>query len=111
MKFIFKFILVALAIMGVAYLVPGFIVVSFWSALLLAVVMAVINTLVRPILIVLTLPITILTLGIFILILNALLLWFGSSLVFGVSIESFAAAFWGSILISLASWIINSWLE
>lgn len=69
-------ILNAVALLVVAYVLPGIFVASFWSALLAALVLGLLNALVKPILILLTLPITVITLGLFLLVLNALVFWF-----------------------------------
>lgn len=104
MKFFLRLALNALGVLGVSYLIPGFNVSSFVAAFLFAIVFGVINALVRPLLILLTLPLNILTLGIATLFINALLFWLASTISFGVTIGDFAAAFWGGLLV----WIIGS---
>ena len=88
-----------------ALYVPGLEVTTWGAALIFAMVLGVINAVVKPVIIILTLPITILTIGLFTLVLNALLFWLASSLVFGVEVETFAAAFWSALLLSIASWL------
>ncbi len=91
------------------YVLPGITVSSFGSALVTALVLGLINTIIRPILVLLTLPITLLTLGIFILVINALLFWMVASFVPGFQVQGFWAAFWGAILYSIISTLV-SWL-
>jgi putative membrane protein len=93
------------AILLAAYVVPGVTVAGFGTALLAAVVLGAINLIVKPLLFILTLPVTLITFGLFSFVLNALLLWFAASLIPGFSIESFIAAFLGSFLIAGVQWI------
>lgn len=101
----------AAGLLLVAYLVPGVRVDGFYAALVVALVLGVLNALVRPILIFLTLPINILTLGLFTLVINALLLWFVSTVVKGLHVDGFAAAFWGALVLWAVSWITNALLR
>lgn len=107
-SFILRLVVNALAILGIAYIVPQFSVSSFWTALLFAVVLGVINAFIRPVVHLLSLPVTIATLGLFSLVINALLFWLASKFVFGVEIESFAAAFWGALILTLVSWATSA---
>lgn len=100
MILILRWVLYALAVMLVAWIIPGISVENFQSALLLSFIIAIINVLIRPILQFITLPINFLTLGIFGLILNALLLMLAGYFAPGVSIEGFLAAFLGSLLLA-----------
>ena len=84
MRFILRLIINSGVILLVAYFIPGIQVSSFWAALFLAVVMGVINALIRPIIILLTLPINLLTLGLLTLVINALMFWMASAFVIGV---------------------------
>jgi putative membrane protein len=93
----------ALALLAVAYLLPGVSVDDFGSALIAALVLGLINTLVRPLLILLTLPITVVTLGLFLLILNGLLFWFAGSILSGFHVEGFWYALFGALLYSIIS--------
>lgn len=95
-----------IAILVAAYLIPG-VTVTFIGALVLAIVLAIINLFIRPVLRILTLPLTILTLGIFSLILNALLVMLAAAVVPGVAIAGFWAAFFFAILISLINAVFN----
>ena len=87
--------------MGVAYLYQGFAVTSFSAALIAALVLGALNLVVRPILVLLTLPVTLVTLGLFLFVVNALMFWAAASLVSGVSVNGFGAALIGSLLYSL----------
>lgn len=108
MFFIFRLFIPMIAILIIAYLFPGLIWVdSFWAALVTAFLLGIVNAIVRPILVFFTFPITILTLGLFLLILNGLMLWLVSALVSGFHVEGFWGAVLGSILISLVSWILS----
>lgn len=111
MYLLLRWILNALGVMLVAYLVPGIVVSSFFSALIVALVLGILNALIRPILIFLTLPINILTLGLFTLVINGLLLWFVSSVVKGFAVSGFGAAFWGAIVLWLIGWLTSALLK
>ena len=99
----------ALCIMFVSWVIPGITISSFTTALIAAVVIAIVNVVIKPVLILLTLPINILTLGVFILVINALLFMFVAYLVPGVEIDGFWSAFLGAIVLSILS-IGISWL-
>lgn len=108
MRLLVLWVLNAVAILIVAYLVPGIHVDSFWVALLVAVVLGLLNAVLKPILILLTLPITLLTLGLFVLVINALVLLVVSALVPGFSVDGFWAAVLGGIVLALVHAIFNS---
>jgi putative membrane protein len=96
-------ILNAVALLAVAYVLPGIVIASFWSAMGAALVLGLLNTLVKPLLILLTLPITVVTLGLFLLVLNALLFWLAGSLFKGFQVEGFWWAVAGAVLYSVIS--------
>jgi putative membrane protein len=100
-------ILNAVALLVVAYLLPGIAVASFGSALIAALVLGLLNMLVKPVLVLLTLPITIITLGLFLLVLNALLFWFAGSVLKGFQVNGFWWAVGGAILYSLISGLLS----
>ena len=108
MKLLLRWLLGAAALMLIAYFVPGIAVSSFYAALVAALILGLINALIRPLLILLTLPVNILTLGLFTLVINALMFWLASSVVKGFFVAGFWPAFWGALLMCLASWILNS---
>ena len=97
-----------LALIAVAYLLPGVSVSSFGTALVAALVLGFVNTVIRPILILLTLPATILTLGLFILVINGLLFWFVGSFLQGFVVAGFWWGVLGAILYSLVSWALSA---
>jgi putative membrane protein len=103
-------ILNAVALLVVAYVLPGIYVASFWSALLAALVLGFLNALVKPILILLTLPITVITLGLFLLVLNALVFWFAGSMFKGFQVDGFWWAVAGALLYSLVAGLFSSLL-
>ncbi len=111
MFFIVRLIVNMVAILIISHLFPKLIWVDgFGSALVAAFLLGIVNTIIRPILILLTLPLTLLTLGIFLLIINGLMLWLVSALVGGFYVNGFWGAVFGSILISLVSWILSRFL-
>ncbi len=101
----------ALIIMAAAYLIPGVFVGSFWVALVAALVLGLLNFLVRPVLLILTLPITILTLGLFSLVINGLMIMLLGALVPGFSVAGLWSAILFSVVVSVANYIIavNKW--
>lgn len=97
----------ALAVMLVAFLVPGVAVRSFPYAFGAALVLALVNALIRPLFLLLSLPVNILTLGLFTFVINALMFWLASSVAPGFRVEGFAAAFWGALVFWIVSWLTN----
>ncbi len=104
-----RWIVNAAALLLVAYLYPGVHVEGFLPALVAALVLGLLNAVVRPILVILTLPVTILTLGLFLFVLNALLFWFVAEIVHGFQVTGFVGALVGSILYSLIT-LVTSWI-
>jgi putative membrane protein len=104
MKLLARFLLSVLSILLAAYIVPGIVVDGLYAAIIVAIILGALNLTVKPILFVLTLPITILTFGIFALVLNALILWFIGTFVQGFAVGGFLPALLGSIIISIVSW-------
>ncbi len=100
----------ALSVYAAAYLVPGVQIANAWSAFVAALVIGLINALVRPILLLLTLPINLLTLGLFTLVINALMFWLASSIAKGFVVADFRAAFFGALVYWLVSWFVNGLL-
>lgn len=100
-----RWFLNALALLIVSQLVPGFVVTSFYSALVASLVLGLANATVRPILLLMTLPLSVLTLGVFTLVLNALIILLVATIVKNFEIQSFSAAFWGGIILWLISWL------
>jgi putative membrane protein len=107
MSLILVWILDAVALLVVAYLLPGITVASFGSALVAALVLGLLNMLVKPVLVLLTLPITVITLGLFLIVLNALLFWFAGTILRGFQVSGFWWAVGGAILYSLISGLLS----
>lgn len=110
MRLLAIWIINAGALLLLPYLVPSIRVASLGTALVVALVLGLINTLLRPLLILLTLPVTLLTLGLFIFVINALLFQLAANLVRGFEVGGFGPALLGSILYSLVSWALSSLL-
>jgi putative membrane protein len=106
-RLIARLLLTALGVMLVAYLVPGVAVAGFWVAVIAALIIGLINALVRPVLQVLALPITILTLGLFSLIVNAACFGLAAWLVPGFTVAGFGPALWGALTMSVYGWVVN----
>jgi putative membrane protein len=111
MGFVLRILVNAAALWVAAQLIPGITLRDLTSTLLAALVLGIINAFVRPILIVLTLPVTLLTLGLFIFVLNAFCLWLTSRLVPGFVVDGFAAALLGALVISVASWLLTAFVS
>ena len=108
MKLLLKWLLSAAALLLVAYLYSGVEVRSFGSALIAAFVIGLFNTVLRPVLVLLTLPVTIVTLGLFLFVINALMFWAASGVLSGFHVNGFGAALLGSLLYSLIGLVIES---
>jgi putative membrane protein len=100
MKLITQWLLSAAALLAVAYLYEGVVVTSFGAALLAAALLGALNLVLRPILILLTLPVTLLTMGLFLFVVNALIFWAAAGLLSGLDVRSFCAALLGSLIYS-----------
>jgi putative membrane protein len=98
----------ALALLALPYLVPSVQVDSFFTALIAALILGLVNTLIRPLLVLLTLPVTVLTLGLFIFVINALLFWFVASFVEGFHVAGFWSALFGWLVYALISWAASA---
>jgi putative membrane protein len=111
MFFIFRLLIHMVAILIISYLLPGLIrVEGIWAALVAAFLLGIVNAILRPILVFFTLPITLLTFGLFLLVINGLMLWLVSLLVRGFHVNGFWGAVLGSLLISIVSWILSRFL-
>ncbi len=104
MRLLLVWILNALALLTVANLVPGIHLDGFEAALIASLFLGLVNTLIRPILLILTLPVTMLTLGLFILVINGLLFWFTGSVLKGFAVDGFWYGVTGAMLYSFFSW-------
>ena len=108
MGILINWLLNALAILTAAYILPGIHVDTFVTALVLSVVLGIANVVIKPILVLLTLPITILTFGLFTLVINALLVLGATYIVPGFTVDGFLWALVFSIVLSLISWALNT---
>ncbi len=106
-RFLLTWLLTALALVITANLVPGFTVKSFVSALVAAVILGLINAIIRPLLVFLTLPITIVTLGLFLFVINALTIWLAGSITPGFQVVGFPPALVGSIVLTIVASVLN----
>lgn len=111
MKLILKWVLSAAALLLVAYLYGGVAVNNFTSALIAAAVIGLLNMIVRPVLVVLTLPVTLITLGLFLFVINALMFWAASGMLNGFHVAGFGAALLGSLIYSALGVLIDALLE
>lgn len=108
MKIILNLIVKTLAVLISAYLIPGVVLQGYLAAVVVAVVLGILNTLVKPILVILTLPINIVTLGLFTLVINALLVILASYFIDGFAVASFLTALWFGIVLSLINWFLGT---
>ncbi|MCA0429901.1 MAG: phage holin family protein [Bacteroidetes bacterium] len=107
MNFIIKLIVSALAVFIVAHILPGVSLTNYVSALLVAIVLAFLNAVVKPILTILTIPVTVVTLGLFLLAINAIIILFADKIVSGFSVNGFWTALFFSIILSFITGILN----
>jgi putative membrane protein len=110
MRLLIAWLINAVALFALPYLVPPIRVESFTTALIAALVLGLVNTLIRPLLVLLTLPVTVLTLGLFILVINGLLFWAVANFVGGFHVDGFWSAMIGALLYSLISWVLSTLL-
>lgn len=110
MFIVIRVLVTALALLVAAYLVPGIVVDSLYIAIIAAIILGLLNLIAKPVLIVLTLPINILTLGLFTFIINAFIFWFVASFVQGFSVEGFVPALIGSVIVSVVSAVGSKFL-
>ncbi len=107
MRLILKLVIATVAILIAAYLVPGISVSSFLVALVVALILGLLNLTLKPILVLLTLPINLVTLGLFTLVINAFLFWLVGTFIEGFSVDGFIPAFVGALVVSIIGWIGN----
>jgi putative membrane protein len=103
-----RWVLNAVLLLLLARFLSGFEVGSFYTALMTALIMGIVNTLIRPLILLLTFPLTILTLGLFIFVVNGLMLWFVASFVKGFSIDSFTTALVAAFLLWAVNFLVNA---
>ena len=106
-----RWLVLTIGVMLTAYLIEGITVSGFFAAFFAAALLGVLNAFFRPILLILTLPLTILTLGLFTFVINAILLMMVSGVIPGFEVHGFWSAVLGALLISLVSWLLNSFIS
>ena len=111
MKLITKWLLSAAALLCVAYLYGGVVVNSFGAAMIAAFVIGLFNMILRPLLVLLTLPVTLVTLGLFLFVINALMFWSAAGVLSGFNVSGFGAALIGSVIYSLCGMVIDVAME
>lgn len=111
MRFIIRWLISSISLILVAYFIPGISFDSFTTVLLAALILGVINAIIRPIILILTIPINIITLGLFTFIINALMLWLVNLMLSGFVITDFYQAIWGALIYWLINWAINLLFE
>jgi len=111
MYLLYRWIISALLLLGIAYLIPAISVSGIYIALITAVLLGLANAVIKPILMFFTLPLNILTLGLFTFLINGFLFWFVSTVVGGFTVEGFWPAVLGALILSLGNWLFVTILE
>ncbi len=111
MGFIIRLLVVGAAAMLAAYVLPGVSIDGFWTAIVLALALAVLNAIVRPILVLLTIPVTILTLGLFLLVINALIILLADWMISGFAVDGFIWALLFSFVLSIITAILDAIID
>lgn len=111
MHILIALVLNAVALLLTAYIVPGFRVADFTTAILAAIVLGVVNTFIKPILALITAPLTIVTLGLFAFVINAVMLFIVAAVVKGFSLDGWLPAILGAIVLAITSTVLNSMLK
>jgi len=111
MGILVRWLILTIAILLSSYLLDGIHVSGFMSAFIAAAMLGILNAFLRPILFILTLPLTVLTLGLFTFVINAILLMMASSMISGFEVRGFWTAVFGSLVISLVSWLLTSFIN
>ena len=107
MKLLLRWLLNVVTLIAIAYYLPGVEVAGFYAALITALILGLVNAVIRPVLLVLTLPINLLTLGLFTFVINGMMFWFVATIVEGFDVASYSAAFMGALVMSLVSWLLG----
>ncbi|HEY8388718.1 MAG TPA: phage holin family protein, partial [Parasegetibacter sp.] len=106
-QFILRILFNAAVAIGLSYVLPGISITDYWTAIILVLVLSVLNAIVKPLLVLLTLPVTIFTFGLFLFVINALIIIIGSKVVKGFEVDGF----WWALLFSIILSIVNSFLD
>ncbi len=110
LKIITKVLIVMLALLLSAHIIPGIMISGLYAVFISAIFLGFVNLFIRPVLVLLTLPVTILSLGSFIFVVNALLFWFVASFIDGFTVDGFIPALLGTLIVSAVSWVGNRFL-
>lgn len=110
MLLIFRFVITLFVVMTIWHTIPGFTIDNFRDVVFFSIVLSAVNSIVRPLLVLFTLPITILTLGLFTLVINVFTFWLASELSVGVVVETFSAAFWGGLIMWITGFFTNRYI-
>ena len=111
MKIIWHWLILSLAVLATAKFINGISVNPMWVVLIVGACLTIFNMFIKPIITILTLPLTIITLGLFSLVINGLLFWFLGTVVKGFSVANFTAAFFGALIVSIISWLATKILQ
>jgi len=111
MNLLLRWVINAGTLLLLAYYLPGIVVTGWYTALITALVLGLVNAVLKPILLILTLPVNILTLGLFTFVINALLFWFVASFIKGFEVAGFVPAFWGALILTVVSWLVSGLLK
>ena len=111
MGFIIKLLITAVAAYAAAWLLPGVAITDAKTAIMVALVLALLNTFIKPILIILTIPVTIITLGLFLLVINILIIKWTDSLVGGFTVDGWFSALLFSLIVSLVTWMLSGLVD
>lgn len=108
MYLLLRWLINAATLLGIAYYIPGIHVRGFYAALMAALILGLVNAVIKPIVVFLTLPVNVLTLGLFTFVTNAFLFWFVATVVKGFDVTGFWPAFWGALIMSVVSRLVGS---
>ena len=111
MRLLLRWVLNAGVLLLIAQFFVGVEISGFYAALITALILGLVNAIIRPLIILLTLPVNVLTLGLFTFVINALLFWFVSTVVQGFHVDGFTSAFIGALIMTVASWIFSMFLK
>lgn len=111
MRFFIRLFINAAALMAISYTIDGISIEGPYAAIIAAIILGLVNAVLRPLVLLLSLPVTILTLGLFTLVVNAFLFWFVSTIVKGFEVSGFVSAFVGALIVSIVSFATGVWFR